>query len=58
MNQLDREEIQLENDLAQGLITPADFNRQMRELQREQQLAAREEREEAHARLDRDMGWD
>lgn len=54
MNQYDREEEQLAHDYAAGLITREEYNRQMRELQRDYRAAAEESAREAYEReLDR-----
>ena len=42
MTQIEREEDQLERDLADGMITAQEFNKQMRDLQREYRYAAEE----------------
>lgn len=50
MNQWEREEEQLERDLREGHITPADYNRKLREMQRDQQDEARGAAEDAAER--------
>lgn len=50
MNQYDREEQQLDDDLAAGRITPAEHSKQLRELQRDYRDAARESAESAYER--------
>lgn len=50
MNQFDREEQQLENDYAAGLISREEHNRQMRDLQRDCRAAAEESAREAYER--------
>jgi hypothetical protein len=50
VNQYDREEEQLQNDYAAGLITLAEYNKQMRELQRDYQAAAEERARDAYER--------
>ena len=59
MRWAEREEEQLDKDLANGTITPAEYRKAQRELQREIRDAFEEEREEAHRRVDRDFdgGW-
>lgn len=48
--QYDREEDQLDRDLAAGLITPAQHREQMRELQRDYRGAAEEAAQNAYER--------
>ena len=48
MNQYDREEDQLISDLNSGLISVAEFNKQMRELQRDYRADAEEAAERAY----------
>lgn len=50
MNQWDREEQQLENELAAGLITRDEYNRQIRELRRDYRAAAEESAHDAYER--------
>ncbi len=50
MNQYDREEQQLCDDYNAGLITREEYNRQMRELQRDYRAAAEEVAREAYDR--------
>ncbi len=50
MNSLEREEEHLEEQLAQGEITVAEYNKEMREIQRDYQNAAREAAEDAYYR--------
>jgi hypothetical protein len=50
MNQWDREEQQLENDYAAGLITREEYNRAMRELTRDYRWAAESSAQEAYER--------
>lgn len=58
MRWAEREEEQLDKDLAEGLITPAEHRKAMAELQREIRNAFEEEREERHREIDRDYdGW-
>lgn len=57
MNQYEREYEQLEKDRNQGLLTDTEFNKQVRDLERFQHEQEQQEREEAHERLDYDMGW-
>jgi hypothetical protein len=52
-SQYDREEEQLDNDLAAGLITPQQHREQMRELQRDYRAAAEESAQDAY---DRELG--
>ena len=51
--QFEREEQQLEDNLAAGLISHAEFSREMRALQRDYAEAAREAASDAY---DREMG--
>jgi len=54
MDQLEREEQALQDQLDRGEITIAEYNREMRELQREYRAAAREAAQDAYDReLDR-----
>ena len=46
--QLEREEDQLEQDLAAGLISQSEFNREMREIQRDYRESAHEAAGEAY----------
>ena len=50
MNQYDREELQIENDLTEGRITQAEYNVQMRDLQQEYRAMARESAQDAYDR--------
>lgn len=54
MRWAEREEEQLDKDLAEGLITQAEYNKAMTELQRAIRNAIEEEREERHREVDRD----
>lgn len=47
-NQFDRDEIQLDEELASGLISQEQFNRAMRQLRREYREAAEDAAEEAY----------
>jgi hypothetical protein len=49
-NQYDREEAQLEDDLAAGRITTAEYNKQMRELQADYRAACDEACQDAYDR--------
>jgi len=42
MDQMEREEMALEQDLAEGRISQTDYNKEMRELQRDYRDAAEE----------------
>lgn len=54
MNQLEREQEYLEEQLNRGEISLAEFNREMREIQREYRAMAQEAAEEAyHNEIDR-----
>jgi hypothetical protein len=59
MRWAEKEEEQLDKDLAEGLITRAESHKAMAELQREIRNAFEEEREERHREVDRDYdgGW-
>lgn len=48
MNQFDREELELENDLAAGRITQAQYNMAMRDLQQDYRESARESAQQAY----------
>lgn len=50
MSQFDREEQQLSDDYNAGLITREEYNRRMRELQRDYRDAAAEAAEQAYDR--------
>jgi len=50
MDAWDREEEQLCNDVNSGRITPAEYNRQMREIARDRAAAAREAAQDAYDR--------
>ena len=54
MTQYEREEEQLERDLADGLISLAEFNKQVRDMQRDMRDEARSCAEEAAERAYRD----
>jgi hypothetical protein len=54
--QADREEELLSRDLADGRITRAEYNTEMRNLQREIRYAYEADREEALRRVDDDWG--
>lgn len=54
----EREEEQLDKDLAEGLISINEYNKAMRELRREIRDAIEQEREERHREIDREYdGW-
>lgn len=58
MRWAEREEEQLDKDLADGKITPLEYRKAHAELMREIRNAYEEEREEAHRRVDREFdGW-
>jgi hypothetical protein len=59
MRWAEKEEQQLDDDLAAGLISRAEYNKAMAELQREIRNAFEDEREERHREVDRDYdgGW-
>lgn len=50
MNQLEREERQIEDDFAHGLISQAEYNAAMHDLQREYRAAAEEAAQQAYER--------
>lgn len=50
----EREEEQLDKDLAEGLITQAEYRKAMAELRREIRNAIEDERKERHREVDRD----
>lgn len=54
MRWAEKEEELLDKDLAEGLITRAQYNKAMAELQREIRNAIEHEREERHRDVDRD----
>lgn len=54
MRWAEKEEEQLGNDLADGKITQAEYNKAMAELKREIRNAIEDEREERHREVDRD----
>lgn len=58
LSNFEQEEQDLQDQLARGEITIAEYNKQMRDIQRYEREIARTEREDAHEQLDRDMGWD
>ena len=47
----------LERRNAEGLLTPDEYNKEMRQLQRAECEAYEEERDEAHRQVDRDLGY-
>lgn len=53
---MDREEESLANDLANGLISREEYNRQMRELQRDARDAYEMDREDALREVDAEWG--
>lgn len=55
MNQYEREEQQLENDLHEGRISQAEYNKQMRDMQRDYQDEMRGLAEEAAERAYNDV---
>lgn len=59
MNQYEREEEQLERDLSEGRITQAEYNAQLRQMQRDYQDELRGNAEEAASRAYDDAmgGW-
>ena len=54
MNQYEREEEQLERDLAEGRISSAEYSRQLREMQRDYRDEARGAADEAAERAYQD----
>ena len=57
MNQIDREEQQLEDDLSNGLITQSEFNKEIRDLHRYHRDQLREEAQEAYDRVIENGYW-
>ena len=58
MRWAEKEEEQLANDYADGKISLAEYNKAMRELQREIRNAIEDERDARHRQVDRDYdGW-
>lgn len=57
MNQRDREEQQLEDDLSNGFITQSEFNKEMRDLNRWYRDSLEEEAQEAYHRVIENGYW-
>jgi len=57
MNQRDREEQQLEDDLFNGAISQSEFNKEMRDLNRWYRDSLEEEAQEAYNRVIENGQW-